>query len=139
MATELKLPQLGENIESGVLAKLLVSVGDKVERDQPVIELETDKATVEVPAFESGVVKEIRVKEGDTIKVGQTILTLEDGAATKQEKAKPDTKPEQRIEEKAETRQEEPAQQETHRGQTTRGPAGRARESRSEGRTRKEG
>ena len=80
MATELKLPQLGENIESGVLAKLLVSVGDKVENDQPVIELETDKATVEVPAFESGVVKEIRVKEGDTIKVGQTILTLDDGA-----------------------------------------------------------
>ncbi|HET8675426.1 MAG TPA: 2-oxo acid dehydrogenase subunit E2 [Blastocatellia bacterium] len=108
MATELKLPQLGENIESGVLAKLLVSVGDKVERDQPVIELETDKATVEVPAFESGVVKEIRVKEGDTIKVGQTILTLEDGAATKQEKAKPDTKPEQRIEEKAEAQEAKP-------------------------------
>ncbi len=109
MATELKLPQLGENIESGVLSKLLVSVGDKVERDQPVIELETDKATVEVPAFESGVVKEIRVKEGDTIKVGQTILTLEDGAAAKQEEAKPDAKPEQRIEEKAEAQEAEPA------------------------------
>ncbi len=97
MAIELKLPQLGENIESGVLSKLLVSVGDKVVKDQPVIELETDKATVEVPAFESGVVKEILVKEGDKIKVDQTILILEGEAAAKEEKGKA----EERIEEKA--------------------------------------
>jgi pyruvate dehydrogenase E2 component (dihydrolipoamide acetyltransferase) len=88
MAIELKLPQLGENIESGVLSRLLVSVGDHVVKDQPVIELETDKATVEVPAFEGGVVKEILVKEGDKIKVDQTILTLEDGAEPKEEKGK---------------------------------------------------
>ena len=90
MATELKLPQLGENVDSGVLARLLVTVGATVEKDQPVIELETDKATVEVPAFSGGVVKEILVKEGDRVKVGQTILTLEDnGAAAAPAKAAP--------------------------------------------------
>jgi pyruvate dehydrogenase E2 component (dihydrolipoamide acetyltransferase) len=113
MAIELKLPQLGENIDYGVLSKLLVSVGDKVVKDQPVIELETDKATVEVPAFESGVVKEILVKEGDKIKVGQTILTLDDGAEAKQEEGKAEA----RIEEKAQEQEagsaatEKPAQE----------------------------
>ena len=106
MAIELKLPQLGENIESGVLSKLLVSVGDKVVKDQPVIELETDKATVEVPAFESGVVKEILVKEGDKIKVDQTILTLEAAEEAKEEKGAA----EERIEE---TAQEQEAGSET--------------------------
>ncbi|MFL6215917.1 MAG: 2-oxo acid dehydrogenase subunit E2 [Blastocatellia bacterium] len=77
MATELKLPQLGENVDSGVLARLLVQVGATVKKDQPVLELETDKATVEVPAFSDGVVKEILVKEGERVKVGQTILTLD--------------------------------------------------------------
>jgi pyruvate dehydrogenase E2 component (dihydrolipoamide acetyltransferase) len=91
MATELKLPQLGENVDSGVLARLLVEVGATVKRDQPVIELETDKATVEVPAFSDGVVKEILVKEGERVKVGQTILTLEatDGAAAAPAKSAP--------------------------------------------------
>ncbi|MEN3335902.1 MAG: hypothetical protein V7641_5267 [Blastocatellia bacterium] len=91
MATELKLPQLGENVDSGVLARLLVEVGATVKKDQPVIELETDKATVEVPAFSDGVVKEILVKEGERVKVGQTILTLEatDGAAAQSKAAPP--------------------------------------------------
>src|ERR1044071_9632310 len=77
MATELKLPQLGENVDSGVLARLLVEVGSTVKKDQPVLELETDKATVEVPAFSDGVVREILVKEGDRVKVGHTIRTLD--------------------------------------------------------------
>ena len=93
MATELKLPQLGENVDSGVLARLLVKVGSTVKKDQPVLELETDKATVEVPAFSDGVVKEILVKEGERVKVGQTILTLEaaegNGAAAAPAKAAP--------------------------------------------------
>ena len=91
MVTELKLPQLGENVDSGVLARLLVTVGATVKKDQPVLELETDKATVEVPAFSDGVVKEILVKEGDRVKVGQTILTLEatDGAAATAKAAPP--------------------------------------------------
>jgi pyruvate dehydrogenase E2 component (dihydrolipoamide acetyltransferase) len=97
MATEIKLPMLGENVNSGVVTNVLVSEGDEVAEGQPVIELETEKATIEVPASASGRVKEISVKEGDTIKVGQVILILEEGAATKAEgrKPKPAAKPEE--------------------------------------------
>ncbi|MEE9219879.1 MAG: 2-oxo acid dehydrogenase subunit E2 [Acidobacteriota bacterium] len=80
MLKELKLPELGENIESAVVGKLLVSPGDAVEKDQPVLEVETDKATAEVPSPFSGVVKEVRVKAGDEVRVGHVLLTLEQGA-----------------------------------------------------------
>jgi len=80
-ATEFKLPELGENIDQGDLVRLMISPGMKVSEGQPVMELETDKAVVEVPSSVSGVVKEIRVKEGDKIKVGQVIFTLEGGSA----------------------------------------------------------
>src|SRR5215471_9859173 len=83
MTTQLTLPELGENIQSGELLKVLVSVGDTVAADQPVLELETDKATIEVPALVSGEVKEILVKPGETVAVGQPILTVEElGAGT---------------------------------------------------------
>ncbi len=85
MPTEFKLPELGENIDSGDLIKVLVSVGDTIAEDQPLLELETDKATIEVPSPVSGKVKEIHVKDGETIKVGQLILTVEDGAAGRTE------------------------------------------------------
>jgi pyruvate dehydrogenase E2 component (dihydrolipoyllysine-residue acetyltransferase) len=110
MATEIKLPMLGENVESGVVLTVLVSEGSEVAEGQPVIELETEKATVEVPASASGRVKEISVKEGETIKVGQVILILEEGAgAAKAEERKP--KPAAKLEEekrgKAATKPEE--------------------------------
>jgi len=54
MATEFRLPELGENIAGGDLLRILVKVGDQVERDQPVVELETDKATIEVPVMTAG-------------------------------------------------------------------------------------
>ncbi len=76
MAFAFKLPELGENIETGDVVNVLVSVGDTLEVDQPVVELETDKATVEVPAPAAGKVTDIAVKAGDTIGVGQVILTL---------------------------------------------------------------
>jgi len=79
--SEFKLPELGENISQGDLVRLMISPGTKVSEGQPVMELETDKAVVEVPSSVSGVVKEIKVKEGEKIKVGQVIFTLE-GSAT---------------------------------------------------------
>jgi pyruvate dehydrogenase E2 component (dihydrolipoamide acetyltransferase) len=87
MATELKLPALGENVDEGVVSEIRVSVGDKIAKDQPVLDIDTDKATVEVPAFEGGTVREIRVKKGDRIKVGQVILTLDGGAEEKADKS----------------------------------------------------
>jgi pyruvate dehydrogenase E2 component (dihydrolipoamide acetyltransferase) len=121
MATEIKLPMLGENVESGVVINVLVSEGSEVAEGQPVIELETEKATVEVPASASGRVKEISVKEGETIKVGQVILVLEEGAGAakveerkpkpaakpeEEERGKPATKPEEEMRETAEAQEE---------------------------------
>ena len=81
MAIDVKLPELGENIEAGEVAAVLVSPGDRVEKDAPLVELETDKAVVEVPAPEAGVVTAIHVKAGDTISVGDTIASLESASA----------------------------------------------------------
>jgi pyruvate dehydrogenase E2 component (dihydrolipoamide acetyltransferase) len=81
--TEFKLPELGENIEQGELVRLMISAGTSVTEGQPVMELETDKAVVEVPSSVTGTVKEIRVKEGQKIKVGQVIFTVENGAGPK--------------------------------------------------------
>src|ERR1700689_2258334 len=78
---EFKLPALGENIEQGDLVRLMISPGARVSEGQTVMELETDKAVVEVPSSVSGVVREVKVKEGQKIKVGQVIFTLEGGAA----------------------------------------------------------
>jgi pyruvate dehydrogenase E2 component (dihydrolipoamide acetyltransferase) len=80
--TEFKVPELGENVASGDVAKVLIKVGDTVAQEQPVIELETDKATIEVPSSVAGVVKEIKVKKGDKVSVGAVIFTVEDSAAT---------------------------------------------------------
>jgi pyruvate dehydrogenase E2 component (dihydrolipoamide acetyltransferase) len=80
--TEFKLPELGENIDQGDLVRLMVSPGATVSEGQPVMELETDKAVVEVPSSVSGVVKEVRVKEGEKIKVGQVIFTVDNGTAS---------------------------------------------------------
>ena len=78
---EFKLPELGENISQGDLVRLMVSAGTKVSEGQPVMELETDKAVVEVPSSVTGMVKDVKVKEGEKIKVGQVIFTLEGAAA----------------------------------------------------------
>lgn len=104
MATEFKLPELGENIEAANVTKVLVAVGDKIQKDQPVLELETDKATIEVPSTVGGVVKEIRVQEGGKAQVGEVVLTVDaDGAA--QAESKPGAAPaeeKKRAEKKAE-------------------------------------
>lgn len=80
MQAEFKLPELGENIDSGNVVKVLVSVGDKVEKDQTVLELETDKATIEVPSSVTGVVREIHVQEGGKASVGQVVMTVDSDA-----------------------------------------------------------
>ena len=96
-AGEFKLPELGENISQGDLVRLMISPGSKVSEGQPVMELETDKAVVEVPSSVSGVVKEVKVKEGEKIKVGQVIFTLEGGAATAAAPARPRTAPVEHV------------------------------------------
>src|SRR3954470_12478453 len=75
------LPELGENIAAGDVLRVLVNAGDTIAKDQAVLELETDKATIEVPSSVAGKIKEIKVKAGDKVKVGQAILSVEDGGA----------------------------------------------------------
>src|SRR5450631_484972 len=95
MATEFKLPELGENIETGDLVRLMIKPGASIAEGEPVMELETDKAVVEVPSSVTGTIGEIRVKEGDKLWVGQVIFTVENGAGTKSaaKSEKPPTQP----------------------------------------------
>src|SRR5678815_5222272 len=96
-ATEFVLPELGENIDQGDLVRMLVTVGARVSEGQPVMELETDKAVVEVPSSVTGVVREIKVKEGQKVKVGQVIFTLEGGASTPAAPPKRQTAPVEHV------------------------------------------
>jgi pyruvate dehydrogenase E2 component (dihydrolipoamide acetyltransferase) len=99
--TEFKLPELGENVHQGDLVRLMVAPGASVTEGQAVMELETDKAVVEVPSSLSGTVKDVLVKQGEKIKVGQVIFTIENGAGGKRSEVKaaaPAAKPETRTE-----------------------------------------
>jgi pyruvate dehydrogenase E2 component (dihydrolipoamide acetyltransferase) len=80
---DFRLPELGEDIQEADVIKVLVAEGDSVQANQPLIEIETEKATVEVPADAAGTVTKIHVREGDTITVGQLIVTIESGASAK--------------------------------------------------------
>jgi len=77
MAIELTLPELGEGIDEADVTGVLVAVGDTVDIDQGLIEIETDKASVEVPATSAGTVTAVHVKNGDTIRVGAPIVTVD--------------------------------------------------------------
>ncbi|MXW80790.1 MAG: biotin/lipoyl-binding protein [Gemmatimonadetes bacterium] len=93
MPVQFALPDLGENIESGDVIRILVDVGDSLAEDQTVIELETDKAVIEVPSSVDGTITEILVQQGDTIAVGQPILEVEAGEAPAVEEASPAAEP----------------------------------------------
>ncbi|MCB1068756.1 MAG: 2-oxo acid dehydrogenase subunit E2 [Kiritimatiellae bacterium] len=108
MAIEIKLPELGENISEGDIVNILVSEGDTVTVDQPLLEIETGKATVEVPAPQAGVIGKIHVSEGDKASVGTVIVTLEAGDSSPaaaeppaQEEKKPEPAPAPKAAEEA--------------------------------------
>ena len=91
MAFEFKLPDLGEGIAEVELRRWLVAEGDRIAEHQPVLEVETDKAVVEVPAPHAGVVARIHRKEGETVQVGETLLTI--GDAKEKETPPPQRRP----------------------------------------------
>lgn len=98
------IPELGENINSATIVKVLIKPGDVITLEQSVLELETDKATIEVPSDVSGKVLEVKVNEGDQVEIGQLIFTVEEAesaapvateaTATPAPEAKPEAKPE---------------------------------------------
>jgi pyruvate dehydrogenase E2 component (dihydrolipoamide acetyltransferase) len=87
MIEEIRLPEISESVETGDVTKVLVSVGDSVTVDQPLVELETEKAVFEVPSTVAGKVTEVVVKEGDSVRVGQTLVKIDTGAETVESKA----------------------------------------------------
>ncbi len=78
---QVKVPDIGD-AEGADIIEILVAVGDSIEQEAPLIVLETDKATMEVPSPAAGVVKEIRVSEGDKIGEGHVILVLDEAGAS---------------------------------------------------------
>ena len=104
MAIEVTVPDLGDGIDGGDVLEVLVSEGDSIKQDQGILELETDKATVEVPSTHAGTVTKVHVQAGDSVKVGGVILTMEAGAAA----SPPPEKPEEPAEEPADEPVDEP-------------------------------
>jgi 2-oxoglutarate dehydrogenase E2 component (dihydrolipoamide succinyltransferase) len=93
MATEIRVPSLGESVVEATVGQWFKQAGDAVSADEPLVELETDKVTVEVPAPASGVLSEIIVKQGDTVAVGALLGAISDGDGKGKPAAKPKTKP----------------------------------------------
>ena len=120
MAAEIKVPTLGESVSEATVAQWLKKAGDTVEADEPLVELETDKVTLEVNAPEAGTLSEIVANEGDTVEVGALLGRIGEGSGAapkkeetaKQEKAAPsEEKAEAKAEEKPAPKKEEaPAQ-----------------------------
>jgi len=81
MATDVVMPQMGESIFEGTITKWLKKPGDKVERDEPLFEISTDKVDAEIPSPSAGVLKEIKVTEGQTVPI-QTVVAVIDGAGS---------------------------------------------------------
>jgi pyruvate dehydrogenase E2 component (dihydrolipoamide acetyltransferase) len=81
MATEVVMPQMGESIAEGTITKWLKQVGDRVERDEPLFEISTDKVDAEIPSPAAGTLTEIRFKEGDTVEINTTVAVLDGESA----------------------------------------------------------
>src|SRR4051812_13451798 len=90
MATTVSMPPLGESVAEGTIGRLLKAPGDRVERDEPIVEVITDKVNAEIPSPVAGVVEQIVVQEGDVIPVGTAILVIGDGSGVVQQQTSPE-------------------------------------------------
>lgn len=97
MSTEVVMPQMGESIAEGTITKWLKQVGERVERDEPLFEISTDKVDAEIPSPAAGTLTEVRFKEGDTVEVNTIVAVLDGDQAAAPAAAEPSTKP---VEEK---------------------------------------
>ena len=107
MSIELIVPTLGESITEATVSKWLKKVGESFEADEPLVEIETDKITVEVPAPSTGVLSEIKVKEGNDVNIGGVLAIIGESDGTKPSKEKKETHATQVVkEEQAKTKPE---------------------------------
>src|SRR5262245_59618516 len=81
MSTEVVMPQMGESIAEGTITKWLKQVGDRVERDEPLFEISTDKVDAEIPSPAAGTLTEVRFKEGETVEVNTVVAVLDGDSA----------------------------------------------------------
>src|SRR6202008_4899027 len=77
MSTEVVMPQMGESIAEGTIAKWMKKVGERVERDEPLFEISTDKVDAEIPCRAAGTLTEVRFNEGDTVEVNTVVAVLD--------------------------------------------------------------
>src|SRR6202167_2263837 len=77
MAVDVIMPQMGESIFEGTITKWLKKAGDKIERDEPLFEISTDKVDAEIPSPSAGVLKEIKVNEGQTVPIQTVVAVIE--------------------------------------------------------------
>jgi len=89
MSVEIKLPELGENIESAQVTSVLVKVGDRVEKEQVIVEIETDKAVIEVPSEIEGIVEKVLIKDGDNVAIGATLIIIDSSKGSEKESTPP--------------------------------------------------
>ena len=82
MSTEVVMPQMGESIAEGTITKWLKKVGERVERDEPLFEISTDKVDAEIPSPAAGTLTEVRFKEGDTVEVNTVVAVLDGDQAS---------------------------------------------------------
>lgn len=109
MAIEFKLPDLGENVESGDVLNVLVHEGDTITANQNVLELETDKATVEISCPHAGKVTKVHVSQGQTVPIGTLLLSIEAGAPADKPAAEKPAAPAKQVEASSETSAAAPA------------------------------
>jgi 2-oxoglutarate dehydrogenase E2 component (dihydrolipoamide succinyltransferase) len=121
MSNEIVVPSLGESVTEATVSKWIKKVGEKVESDEPLVELETDKVNVEVPSPLTGILDSISVKEGDSVAAGTLLGVIKEGKSNikKNEKIKTDQQekkvytPPQKIKKKKESKKNIPPQEET--------------------------
>src|SRR5467141_5065612 len=111
MPTDIVMPQMGESIVEGTITKWLKKPGDKVQRDEPLFEISTDKVDAEIPAPASGVLREIKVSEGTTVQVNTVVGTIAsdgEGAAVPSKSAPASAVPEKKAEKNEEKKEAAP-------------------------------
>ena len=112
MSVEVVMPQMGESITEGTVSKWLKQVGEKIEKDEPILEISTDKVDAEVPAPGAGVLLEIKAAEGETVEVGSVVGVIGEEGESAVSSVPPDASeqsepPKADIEEAAEIELEE--------------------------------
>ncbi len=115
MIKEIKLPEIADNVTSAVVLEILVSAGDKVSADDSLAEMESDKASFELPSDFDGVIKEVKVSEGDEVKVGQVMFTIDtsgEGEESSDEKEEKKSSDEKSAEKEASQKKKEDVEKE---------------------------